>query len=621
MYQDAFGLRNRPFGNTPDPAFFYVSIDHRQALFTVSQGIRDRCGLMLLLGEVGTGKTTVCHHIRDHDNYLSTYLNNPYVSEIEFLEEVNRGLRVPLGDGSKRFLIDELESHLLGRYYRGQPVVLIVDEAHRFGIPIFDQILTLSNLQVPEAHLLQVILVANPSILDTLRHPRLRSLNQRIGVRYHLGRMDYADTVEYVNFRLKRAGCTDRSIFTAKALEAIWKASGGTPRLINQLGERALSEAHTRGKKKVGRREVKRVVSDPLYQPLFVPKAKSWSVRTAFAGTVLALCAGVSLGLWYFGAGSKFLQEATTGVRHVPVESRTLIKKPITVPSLAAKGGMEPASTGTVAEEVTLPTLVSTEDTIVRPEFQTPQTTHTAAIFEPFGERLDGSTRMSTALDSPELRLSAIAWHEDPARCIAVVNDRIVHEGDFLGEVRVLRIEPDHIVLIYGNEHIIKGIHSREEEEPSSESNAVDLNSVEQSNEVSSSSNRNHAEQRFPLSDFSSTVNFDYNTSKLRSEAREELDRVVSLAKQSPNHGIAVFGYTDAVGSNEYNKWLSELRAGIVEGYLIEREIDPERITTVGMGEENPLATNTTREGRAANRRVEIRLVPAEDYSDSLAGG
>ncbi len=620
MYEDTFGLKERPFRSTLDPAFFYFSMDHRQALIRVGQSIRDRCGLVLLLGEAGTGKTTICYHIHEHDKYLCTYLNNPYVTEIEFLEEVNRGLRVPVGVGSTRFLLNELESHLLRQHYRGKPAVLIVDEAHRFGLPILDQILTLSNLQVPRAHLLQIILAGNPLLLDTLRQPQLKSLSQRIGVRCHLGRLDHAGTIDYINFRLAQAGCTEHSPFTAKALNTIWKASRGTPRLINQLSDRALHEANYKGKKKVGEREVQQVVNDPLYQPLFTSREKSWSIRTAFAGTALALCVGVSLGLWYFGIGSKFLAERETGLRHVPIEHRSFIKKPITISRLAAEGGDLPANMEAVVEGGTLPIVVSSEPERVRPESQTSRTTHTAVILDPIGELPGSSSELLATGDEPALRLSAIAWDEDPARCIAVVNDKIVHEGDFLGELRVLRINHDHIVLIQGNEHIIKSIHTRSED-PNSESNAVKPSAEEHASEVSELSNQRNAERSLPLRDFSSIINFDYRTFQLQHQAHEELDRVVSLAKQRPNHAILIFGHTDDVGSNNYNQWLSKSRAEMVGGYLVEKEIDPERITTIGVGEKNPLMSNTTPEGRAANRRVEIKLVPVEEDSDLLPGG
>ena len=179
-----------------------------------------------------------------------------------------------------------------------------------------------------------------------------------------------------------------------------------------------------------------------------------------------------------------------------------------------------------------------------------------------------------------------------------------------MGEVRVLRIKPDHIVLLHGADHIIKKIHTQEgDEDP--ETGDFHLDQEENKNRISESDYQKTAEQSLPLEDTRSIISFNYKTSALASEACEELDRVASLAKQSANFEIVIFGYTDNVGSPEYNEVLSKSRAKIVESYLVEKGMNPERITTVGMGEKNPLMPNTTPEGRAANRRVEIQMVPA----------
>ncbi|UCG11739.1 MAG: AAA family ATPase, partial [Deltaproteobacteria bacterium] len=224
MYLDFFGLEEKPFKNTPDPAFFFASTNHRQASTTVTRGIEDRCGLVLLVGDIGTGKTTICSHIQSIECCSAAYLNNPYLTEVEFLEKVNTELGIPVGDQSRKGLTDELRQYLEREAGSGRIVMLFVDEAHRLGLPVLDQILMLSNLQSADEHLLQIILAAQPEFLDTLRHPRLRSLSQRIGVRYHLQSMDRADTIAYVNHRLKKAGCGDHSLFSKRALEAIWKA-------------------------------------------------------------------------------------------------------------------------------------------------------------------------------------------------------------------------------------------------------------------------------------------------------------------------------------------------------------------------------------------------------------
>ncbi len=604
MYRDCFGLRYKPFGNTPDPTFFYFSADHRQALVTLSRGIRERCGLFLLVGDVGTGKTTLCNHIHNHDGYLSAYLNNPFLTELEFLEMVNQGLGIPGGDGSRKGLRDNLHDYLIRQYFSGKPVILIIDEAHRLGLPVLDQVLSLSNLQLSDANLLQIILAGHSDLLSTLANPHLRSLNQRIGVRCNLRNMDRADSVDYVNFRLGRAGCEGRSLFSAKALEEIWKRSRGTPRLINHLCERALNEAYLRGKRRVGAGEVRRMVKDPLYHSVFPRKVKSWQMRTAFAGSVLALCIGVSLGLWYFGLGSKFVRE------HAQVEQRTVIRKPIIIPSLAEKSGNESTSPGLIVDGGPVSVATLGEEAPAGPELQQP---YRVSIIESLEERMAEETQMSPIDALPDLKLSAIAWDEDASKSIAVLDDKILHEGDFLGDVRLLRIKPNHVVLIHEDEHVIKRIHKLEQDH-TPEATSVRADGEQETTSARIANDEQDAEEASLFSDLRPIINFDYRTSKLAPEAYEELDRIAILAKLSPNYDIVLRGYADNVGSYRYNKRLSKSRANIVQSYLVEKGVDPARIKTFGMGETNPLMPNTTPVGRAANRRVEIEFVPVDDY-------
>jgi len=593
MYRDCFGLRCKPFGNTADPNFFYFAPEHWKALVSLNKGIEDRCGLMLLLGEVGTGKTTICCHIHNHEGYLSAYLNYPHLTELEFLKTVNKELGIPVGDGCRYSMTKELQNYLLGRQEKSKPVVLIVDEAHRLAIPILDEILILSNLQVSNAHLLQIILSGQPSLLDTLRHPLLISLNQRIVIRCEVPRLDRENTFDYVSHRLTKAGCTNPSLFTIQALEAIWERSRGTPRLINQLGERALNEAYHHGKKKVGRREVRQAADDPLYQPLYGPVTRQRTVRTALAGAALALTAGLFFGLWYFGFGSGYFSKVTGPAAQLSIEHRTLIRKPIMIPEYAKNLADEEKSGTTVEPDGTVPVALYGEETKITPDSYDSEMT---GMREP----------LVTPDVLPNIKLNAIAWDENPERSIAVLNDRIVHEGDFLGDVRVLRIQPNHVVLLQGDVHIIKKIYKEERDQipeiGAAQTSAYEEDIIEP-----------QAEEGSSFADYRPIINFDYRTATITPEAYEKLDRFAAVAKLRPDYEIVIRGYTDNVGSQKFNEKLSRSRAKFIERYLVEKGVSPERIEIIGMGESEPLVPNDTQEGRAVNRRAEIELVPVGD--------
>jgi outer membrane protein OmpA-like peptidoglycan-associated protein len=313
-------------------------------------------------------------------------------------------------------------------------------------------------------------------------------------------------------------------------------------------------------------------------------------MRSAFAGAVLTLAVGVFFGLWYFGFGSKYFSQVSVPTAQLSAENRTLIKKPIVMPEFAQNLAEEQRDGTTVGQDDTVPVALYGEEAEIAPEYDPIEAT---GIREP----------LATPDLLPNLKLNAIAWDRNPGNSIAVLNNRIVHEGDFLGEVRVLRIKPNHIVLLQGDVHIIKKIHKEEREQileiGAAESSAYEEDIIEPQADDGSS-----------FSNYSPIINFDYRTSKITPEAYEKLNRLATIAKLSPDYEIVIRGYTDNVGTYRFNERLSRSRASIVKRYLVEKGISPERIETIGMGESDPLVPNDTPEGRAANRRVEIELVP-----------
>jgi outer membrane protein OmpA-like peptidoglycan-associated protein len=315
-------------------------------------------------------------------------------------------------------------------------------------------------------------------------------------------------------------------------------------------------------------------------------------MRTAFVGAVVTLAAGVLLGLWYFGFGSKYFARVSAPTAQLSATNRTLVRKPIVMPEFAKNQADEQTDETTVEPGGTVPVALYGETAKNTPDYDVAEMT---GIREP----------LATPDLLPNLKLNAIAWDKDPEDSIAVLNDRIVHEGDFLGEVRVLRIKPNHVVLLHGDVHVIKKIHKEE---------------IEQIPEIGPTGNSAYeenilepqAEEDSSFTDYKPIINFDYRTAKMSPEAYEKLDRLATTAKLSPDYEIVIRGYTDNVGTYRFNEKLSRSRARMVKRYLVEKGIGPERIETIGMGESDPLVPNDTPEGRAANRRVEIELVPVE---------
>ncbi len=245
MYEQFYGLEERPFSITPDPRFVYLSQRHQDALAHLLYGIGrgGSGGFVQLTGEVGTGKTTLCRLLLEQvpeKTHIALVLN-PMLEPRELLRAVCRELEVPLddSDGSLEDLNERLNRRLLDIHAAGERAVLIVDEAQNMSRETLEQVRLLTNLETATDKLLQIILLGQPELRETLARPSLRQLAQRITARYHLAPLGQAETAEYVRHRIDIAGAA-RCPFTPAALRTLHHVSGGVPRLINIIADRAL---------------------------------------------------------------------------------------------------------------------------------------------------------------------------------------------------------------------------------------------------------------------------------------------------------------------------------------------------------------------------------------------
>ncbi|MEW6409487.1 MAG: AAA family ATPase [Nitrospirota bacterium] len=249
MYEEFFGLRESPFNLTPDPRFLFLSPKHEEALSNILYGINEKKGFILLTGEIGTGKTTLCRKLlHSFDSTVrSALILNPNLTTIEILQAINQDFGIPLQDGLKKRLIDDLNTFLLDAHSEDKNVVLIIDEAQDLSPDALEQIRLLSNLETEKEKLLQIVLVGQPELNEKLKTPQLKQLNQRIAVRYHLQPLNKKETEEYINRRIQIAG-GDFS-FPKQSVKKIYKFSGGVPRLINLVCDRALLAAYASSKR------------------------------------------------------------------------------------------------------------------------------------------------------------------------------------------------------------------------------------------------------------------------------------------------------------------------------------------------------------------------------------
>ena len=251
MYEQYYGFAEKPFSLTPDPKYLYRSQSHADAFELLQYAIRRREGFVVVTGDIGTGKTTLCRALLeeiDRTTFTALVLN-PFLSEEDLLKRILQDFGVISRDElksgrlahiSKQELIDALYDFLLGLIPLKASAVLIIDEAQNLPLPVLEQIRILSNLETDKEKLLQIILVGQLNLGTLLRSPELRQLDQRVSIRYQLEPLDPEAVAAYVAHRLTIAGGSASVAFTAQALAEVHRLSGGIPRLINLICDRAL---------------------------------------------------------------------------------------------------------------------------------------------------------------------------------------------------------------------------------------------------------------------------------------------------------------------------------------------------------------------------------------------
>ncbi len=249
MYKEYFGLKEDPFSIAPDPQFLYMSSRHREALAHLIYGMKADSGFVLLTGEVGTGKTTVCRCLLGQipDKSEIAFILNPKLSVVELLATIcdELGIGYPAGNQSVKVFIDQINLYLLKAHAEGKRTVLIIDEAQNLSIDVLEQIRLLTNLETDKRKLLQVVMLGQPELNHLLNQPELRQLSQRVTARYHLEPLSKHELQGYLSHRLAVAG-VERPLFPEKTIGKLYSLTGGVPRLINLLCDRALLGAYVK---------------------------------------------------------------------------------------------------------------------------------------------------------------------------------------------------------------------------------------------------------------------------------------------------------------------------------------------------------------------------------------
>jgi general secretion pathway protein A len=269
MYKDYFGLKDTPFSIAPNPEYLYMSDQHREALGHLLYGIRGDGGFLLLTGEVGTGKTTVCRCLLQQvpEDVDTAFILNPKLTADEMLATICDELHINYpDDASIKVLVDRLNQFLLESYQADRRTVVIIDEAQNLSVDVLEQLRLLTNLETNERKLLQIVLLGQPELLTVLAKPELRQLSQRVTARFHLNALELNEVIEYIAHRLEIAGARG-SLFSPKVIKRIYKITGGIPRLINLVCDRALLGTYVQNRLEVNIATVNKAAKETLGPP------------------------------------------------------------------------------------------------------------------------------------------------------------------------------------------------------------------------------------------------------------------------------------------------------------------------------------------------------------------
>ncbi len=276
MYKEFYGLREYPFNMTPDPAFLFLSRNHRVALDVLLYGIRERKGFIAITGEVGAGKTTLCRALLNSlDARTKTALIlNPCLAPSQVLRVICDEFRLQPAKTTRKDLYDTINAFLLRELAAGHNVALIVDEAQNLRPAVLEQIRLLSNLETAKEKLLQIVLVGQPELADLLARDDLRQLQQRIAHHHHIAPLGLEEIGEYIQHRWHVAGGDNRLAWTEGALLLIHKFSRGVPRLINIFCDKALLAGYVLESRVMDAGVLQRAIEDTRWKsPAEVPVA------------------------------------------------------------------------------------------------------------------------------------------------------------------------------------------------------------------------------------------------------------------------------------------------------------------------------------------------------------
>ena len=626
MYLSHYGLDLKPFDINPDPRFLWLSETHKEALASLRYGIQEDKGFLLLTGDVGSGKTVLINCLTKNIDIkvIVATIPDPGLSLIDFYNILADEFKMGRTFTQKGDFLIHFKKFLIGAAKTDKKVLLIIDEAQRLDPGLLDEVRVLSNIDLYGQMLICIFLVGQNELREMLLEERNRPFRQRISVHYNIDPLNEKETFSFIEHRLKVAGAT-RRFFTEDAMREVYTFSNGFPRLINVICDHALMSGYSAGATMIDGRIVKECANElqikvaPAVQPLkekapipYQPPVQPSTVEEyeivpedAPRASFIRIADFIVIGIFFIGFIFSLFRTSETeqSSELAKLDTKTAAEK-----SLTREGSKQPPETA-ISDSKTkdVPKSSASIDDLEVDENN---------------ETTDSNQRQSEK-DNSQSETEAIAQKDDsdnqaPVKEFTEIEQPEMDEkspaGQAISETEVLP-PTNQEEGEKKSDKVPQTIASNNElaEAESTESLLSSLDD-EESSTVSPPTQESITQNELLsviIPDNKLIILFERDSTEIDSEHLEILTKVAEYLSQAPEINIIVEGYTDIYGNIYYNQQLSQLRANVVKSYFVGQGIEYSRISAIGLGPDNPIGDNRTREGRSKNRRVEIRVVPA----------
>ncbi len=559
MYLDHYSLTHRPFSISPDPRFLWLGEKHAEALSTLKYGILDNKGFLLITGEIGTGKTTLIKNlVKQIDAEVTlAIIPDPRLPLIDFYNILANEFGMDRRFESKGDFLIHFKKFLIEQNDQDKKVLLIIDEAQRLNHDLMDEIRVLSNVELDHRKLINIFFVGQSELNKLLLEERNRPLLQRITYNYHLEPLTEQETAAFIAHRLKVAGA-NRGIFSAEAVREINCFSQGVPRLINIICDHALLTGYSASLQFVGLAIIKECAKE-------LQISEDISTLPSPKPTVIE--------------HDPFVEKSkiVTSLQQFEPDKRFPVKKVAIITAIII-----------LLFEITL-------TGFIKPHF------------EPSDNMVMQNNENLTSNDAAKNAQNLSVNHINPKG----------FEGNTQPDIGISKNEiakepPDIRIDDFKTKAELKSTIT--EVDLPVDDNLVSRNITYSTfprpvvDEVDKGPDAPGNRQALAILEHNFLIHFNADSSKLGSQASETLDKIVELVLHNSDLETIIRGYTDSQGDYNLNKKLSRYRADIVKSYLVTKGIANSRIKAIGLGSQNPIADNMTREGRSKNRRVEINV-------------